>query len=105
MFVSCCGPVVDFTTLQPFDFKRNLFKFHVCVLFSFPVKRTLQEKLNFLIRWYRKFSKKHQISGTGWYSIDPNFLNRRKLGCRREGGREGGREEGRKERKKENRLP
>ena len=30
-----CGPVVDFTTLHPFDFDRNLFNFLVCVLFSF----------------------------------------------------------------------
>ena len=30
-----CGPVVDFTTLHPFDFDRNLFYFLVCVLFHF----------------------------------------------------------------------
>ena len=30
-----CEAVVDFTTLHPFDFDRNLFNFLVCVLFTF----------------------------------------------------------------------
>ena len=45
-----CGPVVDFTTLHPFDFDRNHFNFLVCVLLFF-----VNEVLFNIMQYYAVF--------------------------------------------------